>query len=206
MAMILNNPGSISTVRFGNYPTNYAQFDASGTLRFYGDATAWDDYLGSLNRDRQGAAQKPDYSYTELGLLFPQNDATEIAYLVFQMSHSKLLDSLIHLHIHYFQEEATQPTFKVDYRIYNNGAVPPGSWTTISTADNTKGIFAYPGGTILQIAEFPLITPPIPEGVSVNLDVQLYRDDDDVTGDVLGKYVDFHYQRDSLGSDEEYTK
>ena len=65
----------------------------------------WDDFVISSNRARQGVAQKPDYDFTNLGLLFPQNDDTEIAYFVAQMSHSKKLNEPIFFHVHYIQTE-----------------------------------------------------------------------------------------------------
>jgi hypothetical protein len=168
--------------------------------------TAWDDFLIVLNPGTQGATSKPDYDFTNLGLLFPQNDNTEIAYAVAQMSHSKLMDSDINLHIHYIQNSSDEPTFKIDYKFYLNGAAVPGSWTTISTADNDKALLTYSSGSIMQIGKFPAISPPSSETVSANLDIKLYRDDNDRTGDCLAKYVDFHYQIDQPGSNEEYTK
>jgi len=169
-------------------------------------APRWTDFSVPLTRDKQGQSSKPDYDFTNLGLLFPQNDATEIVYLTFQMDHRKLLDSDISLHVHYIQSESTQPTFKIDYKFYNNGEAVPGSWTTISTADESKGLFAYTSGSILQIGEFPMTSPPANEDVSANLDIRFYRDDNDLTGDALTKYIDFHYQMDDDGSRLEYTK
>jgi hypothetical protein len=185
---------------------NYTEFESDGTVELHGDATTWDDLSAPLNTERQGAGGKPDYDFTNLGLLFPQNDDTEIAYLVIQMQHQKLMDSDIKLHVHYIQDVAAQPTFKIDYRFYNNNGTVPGSWTTISTADGSKGFFSWSSGSLLQIATFPAVSAPANETVSANLDIKLYRDDNDVTGDVLAKYVDLHYQIDSFGSREEYTK
>lgn len=180
-------------------------------LKKHGDTlylpdTVWDDLSLELNASRQGALSKPDYDYTNLGLLFPQNDTAEIAYATRQMPHAKKLDSDIYVHVHYIQDEATQPIFKIDYKFYNNNSAPPGSWTTLSTADGSQGIFTYTSGSLLQIATFPAITPPSPESVSANLDVKLYRDDNVVTGDVLTKYVDIHIEIDTFGSAGQYNK
>ena len=172
-----------------------------------GDAITWDDFSVPLTRDKQGQSAKPDYDFTNLGLLFPQNDDTEIVYLVMQMQHRKLLGSDIKLHVHYIQSEATQPTFKVDYKFYNNGAAVPGSWTTLSTADGNKGSLPYTAGDMMQKAIFPAISAPANETVSANIDIKFYRDDNDLTGDSLAKYFDFHYQIDRMGgSREEYSK
>jgi hypothetical protein len=166
----------------------------------------WDDFSVPLTRDKQGANSKPDYDFTNCGLLFPNDDATEIVYLTFQMSHSKKLDTDIHLHVHYVQDEAGTPVFKIDYRWYNNGVAVPAGWTTISTGDGSGPVFSYDSGAILQILPFPTISPPSNEAVSSNLDVRFYRDDAAVAGDVLAKYIDFHYVKDQLGSDDEYEK
>lgn len=196
-----------ATADFGNTTLgNYIEIEADGTVELHGDATTWTDLSAPLNTERQGAAGKPDYDFTDLGLLFPQNDDTEIAYLIVQMKHQKLLGSDIKLHVHYIQDEAAQPTFKIDYRWYNNDSAVPGAWTTISTADGNKGVFTWSSGSLLQIATFPAVSAPASETISSNIDIKLYRDDNDVTGDVLAKYVDLHYQIDSLGSRQEYVK
>lgn len=170
------------------------------------DGITWDDLSVSLTRDKQGQSSKPDYDFTENGLLFPQNDPAEIVYLVIQMKHAKVLGTGLMPHVHYIQDEVPQPTWKIDYRWYNNGAAVPGSWTTISTADGNKGVFDYTSGAIMQIGAFVEVLPPASEDVSSNFDLRLYRDDNDVTGDVLAKFIDLHYQIDSLGSDAEYVK
>lgn len=196
-----------STGQFGNVTGgNYSEFETDGTLELHGNATTWEDLSAPLNTERQGAGGKPDYDFTNLGLLFPQNDDAEIAYLIIQMQHQKLLESDIKLHVHYIQSVAAQPTFKIDYRWYNNSSTVPGSWTTISSADGSKGLFSWSSGSILQIATFPTVSALTGETVSSNIDIKLYRDDNDVTGDVLAKYVDLHYQVDSFGSREEFSK
>jgi len=141
-----------------------------------------------------------------LGLLFPQNNAEEIASFIIQFSHSKALGTHIEPHIHYIQDEATSPIFKIDYKWYNNGAAVPAGWTTISTADGAGAVFPYTSGSILQILPFPDISAIAGEDVSSNLEIKLYRDDNVVTGDVLFKYFDVHYIKDASGSKSEYTK
>ena len=185
---------------------NYLEVEGDGTKILHGNATTWTDFSVPLTRDKQGQSSKPDYDFTNLGLLFPQNDTAEIVYLVLQMDHRKKMDSDIFFHIHYIQAHVTKPTYKIDYKFYKNGAAVPGSWTTLSTADGSKGIFTYSSGSILQIATFPVITPPLDETVSANLDIKFFRDDNDLAGDSLAKYIDFHYEIDSDGSRQEFVK
>jgi len=166
----------------------------------------WDDIRFPFTQTRVGALTKPDFDTTNVGLLFPQDDATEIVYILAQMEHIWKLESTISPHIHYIQSAAAQPTFKMAYRWYKNGATVPGSYTVISTADGSKGIFPYTSGSILQIAEFPDIAGTGIDTVSSFLDIKIYREDDDVTGDVLTKEFDIHIQIDAIGSLQEYTK
>ena len=165
----------------------------------------WTDKSFPATRQRQGATQKPDFDYTNMGLLFPQNDPSEIVYIIDQMDHRKKFDTNVRLHMHFIQTVATLPIFKCDYRFWNNGGEVPG-FTTISTADGGGAVFTFTANPILQIMSFPEIPHPDPEGISANLEMKIYRDDNLVTGDVLVKYFDYHYQMDSDGSRQEFIK
>jgi len=187
--------------------SNYTSFDGSGTWTLVGAATVFDDMSAPLTPDKQGSNSKPDYDFTNLGLLFPQDDATEQVHLIIQFSHSKKLNTSISPHIHFIQDEASLPTFVYNYRWYSNGGHVPSNWGTGTTADGSKGVFAYTSGSMLQIGSFPDVTPPMEnEGVSSNFEMILWRNDDDVTGDVLAKYIDIHYEVDTAGSNSEYVK
>lgn len=165
--------------------------------------TVWDDERFPFSRDRQGVANKPDYDFTNMGLLFPQNDATEIAYIIAQMSHKYKTGTNIHPHIHYVQDEAQEPVFKMDYRWYDKGTDPTGSFTTI-----TANVFQYTyiSGSLFQKLEFPAIDGSGISAVSSFLDIKIYRDDNVVTGDVLVKEFDLHYEIDTIGSASEHVK
>jgi len=67
-------------------------------------------------------------------------------------------------------------------------------------------LFAYSSGDLAQISAFPAIDMSGITGVSPILQIKVYRDDNTTAGDVLGQELDFHYQRDSFGSEEEYAK
>lgn len=169
------------------------------------DKVAFEDERGPATAGRQGALSKPDFDYTNIGLLFPNGDDTEKLYYADQLPHSTRIGTIfISPHIHYLQDESDVPTFKLDYRFYNNGEAVP-SFTTISTDDGGGVVFTYSSGTILQILPFPDVAV---EGVEPSMwyDMILYRDDSLVTGDVLVKSFDFHRPVDTLGSSTEYTK
>ena len=188
----------------GNAATSGPGAPDSGDLA----AVRWTDKSFPLGRDRQGVSQKPDFDYTNLGLLFPQNDTSEEIYVIDQMDHRKKLDTALRLHIHYLQTSSDLPNFTVEYKWYNNGSPMPGGFLTLNTDDGDGPAFTYPGsGSILQIIRFQEISiPGGVEGISSNFEFKLYRNDNRVTGDVLTKYVDYHYQMDDQGSRQEFIK
>ena len=164
----------------------------------------WDDLKAPATTIRQGATSKPDFDTTNMGLLFPQNDATEIAYIIMQFPHARKAGTDIKPHVHYLQSQATTPTFKIAYRWYDNNDDPTGSFTTVAS---TGSAFTYSSGDIAQIATFDAIDGSGITGVSSILEVKLYREDNDVAGDILVKEFDVHYQIDQeRGSRQEYTK
>lgn len=163
----------------------------------------WDDLKAPSTRIRQGATAKPDFDDTNMGLLFPQNDATEIGYIILQFPHAYKEGSNIRPHIHYVQDEVADPVFKFDYRWYNTDSDPSGSFTTL-TQDDTA--FVYSSGSLHQIATFPEIDGT-GKTLSSIIEIKLYRDDNVVSGDVLTKEFDIHYQIDQeRGSRQEFVK
>lgn len=163
----------------------------------------WENLRFLLNRSKVGVLNKPDYDFTNLGLLFPKNDASEIAYFQAQMSHTKKLGSSVRPVVVFVQTSASTPTFKMDYRFILSGGAATGSFTTI-TASTFR--HTYTSGSILQEAVFPLITLASEVSLGGFLDIKLYRDDNVVSGDVLAKEFNILYQRDTVGSFGEATK
>jgi len=167
-----------------------------------GGQNRWDDLRFSANLLKLGATSKPDFDYTNVGLLFPQNDATEKIYLNAQIPHNWLLGSSLYPHLHYVQDESEEPTFKLDYRWYETGGDPTVGFTTI-TADTWQ--VSYSSGSILQVLSFPAISGTGKDTLSSMLDLILYRDDNTVSGDILVKEFDIHYQKSGWGSRQEFT-
>lgn len=168
------------------------------------ETVGWDDLQAPATTVRQGASTKPDFDSTNMGLLFPQNNTAEIGYIIMQFPHARASGSDIKPHVHYVQAQATAPTFKIDYRWYDNNEDPTAGFTT---ATATGSAFTYSSGSIAQIATFDAINGSGITGVSSILEVKLYRDDNDVSGDVLVKEFDVHYQIDQeRGSREEFVK
>ena len=161
----------------------------------------WDDLRFPLTRDKQGQSSKPDFDFADLGLLFPQNDDAEIVYLIAQFSHERKNGSNIRPHVHFIQDNALTPVYKMDYRWWDNGELMPGAFTTITA---NSFVFTYSGGGMLQIVDFPEIDGSTITGVSSMMDIKLYRDDNVAIGDVLTKEYDIHFQNDMSGSRMEY--
>lgn len=152
---------------------------------------------------RQGALTKPDFDYTNVGLLFPQNDPAEVAFIIGQLPHAAALHPRTYLagtsiipHIHYRQTGSSVPVFKLDYKWFNNGEAEPASFTTITT---TGVKFTYTSGNFAQMLMFPAIDGT-GKHTSSNLVMKLYRDDNVVTGDVLVREFDIHYLAFSQGT------
>jgi len=193
------------------FPKETTVFDIDLGIWFIGDGITlggvengqgdrWDDLRFPFTQTKTGANLKPDFDETNLGLLFPNGDSTEKVFIIAQMAHNWKMGTSIHPHIHWIQTESTTPTWKMDYRWYSNGDVVP-SFTTVETSSVE---IPYVSGSMLQISSFGTIDSTGITGVSSFFEAKIYRDDTDVTGDVLGKEFDIHYIVDSLGSVEEY--
>jgi hypothetical protein len=167
------------------------------------DGTVWDDLRAPFTQVRQGALLKPDFDETNVGLLFPQNDPTEIAFIIMQLPHDYKQGTNIKPHVHWQQSAATAVTWKMDYKLFDPEELIPASFTTLTTS---TGVFTYTSGNLHQISSFGEIDCSGVSGVSSVLLVKVYRDDNTTTGDVLGFEFDVHYQRDTMGSRQEFIK
>jgi hypothetical protein len=76
------------------------------------------------------STNKPDYDYTNLGFLFPQNITTEIVNITVQLPHKWKEGTTIYPHVHVRQAANQQAVFKLDYLWYNAGDTIPTTWTT----------------------------------------------------------------------------
>lgn len=191
-------------LRVGAWPDSKLTITEYGEVVLSGDATAFDDLRIPLTQTKQGATAKPDFDYTNIGYLFPQNDPDEILYIIAQMPHSWKQGSTIYPHIHYSQDESGQPVFKIDYKWVNTGGTLPAEFTTLALNTN---VFTYSSGTIHQICgSGGTGIAGTGKTLSSLLLIKLYRDDNVVSGDVLAYDFDIHFQIDGYGSKTEYGK
>jgi hypothetical protein len=167
-----------------------------------GAATYWDDLLMPLQQGKQGQTDQPAWDATNLGYLFPQNNATHILYLMCQIPHRWKEGTAIYPHVHWKQAANQTPVFKIDYKWTSLGGAVPGAWTTYTMS--TKAA-TYTSGTIHQLSYGAAIAGT-GHTISSVMEIKLYRDDNAYTGNVLATSFDIHFESDLLGSRTEYTK
>jgi hypothetical protein len=193
----LNNPANtIRTIKCsGNPPIEYTD-------------TTWNDLKAPFTQVRLGALLKPDFDYTNMGLLFPSGDTSEIAYLIMQFDHEYKLGTDIYPHIHWQQMNSNAVVWKFDYKWFDEGDTTPAAWTTVTA---TGKAFTYTSGNLAQIETFDAIDGSGISGVSSLFLAKVYRDDvvDGGAGgsDALAWEFDIHYEVDTPGgSHSQYSK
>ena len=144
-----------------------------------------------------GALDKPDFDYTNIGLLFPENNESEAIYIVAQMPHSWQEGTTIFPHVHIRQTQATVPKFEMEYKIYNVGDTVP---ATFSNYVMDTGAITWTSGTIGQLIHGGAGIDMTGFTASAIILIKLYRQTGDgYTGDVLFDEFDIHYQVSKLG-------
>lgn len=193
--------GSGSAAEFGD-GTNKLTITNNGTLLLSGCATTWDDFRVPLTQTKQGATAKPDFDYTNVGYLFPQNDPDEILYIIAQMPHTWKEGSDIGPHVHWRQTANQNAVFKISYAWTNNGS----PISAFSTYVMDQPEFSFSSGSLMQLSAGSALISGVGKTLSSMLMIKLYREDNVYTGDALVYDFDIHYEKDSLGSNEEYNK
>lgn len=195
---------SFNSVQVGN-TTDYCKIDSGGTLSLAGSATVWDDLRGPVTTTKPNAAGKPNFDYTNVGYLFPKNDATEILSGIMQLPHSYKLTSKIYPHIHWVQGMSSGAKFYIDYRWVNLAGSTTGSFTTYPMIDTS--IAWNSASTMHQLSTNTAgISGSSITELSSIFSYKLYRNDNDYAGDALATEFDIHYEMDTLGSNQELVK
>lgn len=214
-----------SNSQFGTIDTHYTNFDSTGHQTMVGDARPWRDALTdalNLQKSGTGVALNP----TEATVEFASNAAyhatftsADAVYCNIQLNHDKDLTSSIYPHIHWFQEKAYMPNFLVEYRWQRNGQTKTTGWTAMKC--NTPAFNYTPGTTLDQICIGSGISVPSGTNISDIVQFRIYRDTTGVSTTYTGTTCpyntggnavvgvlafDAHFQINSLGSTDEYTK
>lgn len=164
----------------------------------------WDDIVFEFTPTRKNpTTDLPHYDEANIGLLFPQNDATEAVFITCQLPHAWEVGSIIYPHVHVVQAHAGQAVFKMDYKWYDIGDPIPAEWTTyvMDTYADTSA-YSVPRSQILKGTGID----GTGKDISSILKLKLYRDDNAYVGDILADQFDIHILIDELGSRTEYTK
>jgi hypothetical protein len=194
--------------------TNNAKIDAGGHLEFEGTGTNFDDMNAdalSVQVQGVGVSRDPAESCVTFATTADLND---YAYANFQFSHSRKNGADVYPHVHYWQDNDNLPNFLIQYRWQINGEAKDATWKNYPL---DLAAFDWVSGTLVQIAYNSAgITPPAGDDVSSILQLRLYRDNDNDSGQFAGAdpytgsvsvvFIDVHYERDSVGSDLQYEK
>jgi hypothetical protein len=177
--------------------------------------TRWDDLrFPAVGQQVDTSSGRLDYDYINCGINFAVNArySEEPLCHVVQIPHNKQFGTALKPHIHWEQNSADTPNWLLEWRWVNNGELRG----TYQLSAHSSNVFPYVSGNLQQITTFPEIPAPVRESVSSILDVKLYRDSantstlfsgsDTYSGPALLKEFDIHYQIDSFGSTEEYSK
>lgn len=199
---------------FGNISGgNYTSIESDGTIKFNGDATVFDDESRDIT-SIEVTGTEVSINSTELSVDFTDTaQLNDYAYTNFQFKHARKLDTIIYPHVHWTQESSDIPNFLVQYRWQVNGQSKVTTWSNYILDTNA---FTYVSGSLNQISYGSGIAAPTIDGISGILQVRLIRDTDNdsteftvadaYTGTVQVTELDIHYEIDTIGSREEYTK
>jgi len=200
---------------------DYAEIDGGGQIRLYGDATQWEDLKVPVLSTKSGGTKDPNFkkafdngsgSQGVFTYYFDPNVEEEL-YFAVQLPHNWMIGSDIEPHVHWIPE--------------GNGAVSElVSWGLEYTWADIGGVF---GNTTILYSNthFPADSAFVDgkhyitglgsisgtgKTFSSMLICRVFRDatgsgeTDSYTSDAGLLEVDFHYQVDSFGTNEEYVK
>jgi hypothetical protein len=190
---------------------NYTKITGDGSLSYVGNATRWEDLKVPVNSVKiKKTLTEPtwrDFLGNTALLWFDNGD--DVVFTV-QMPHAWKEGSRIYPHVHWVTETnaGSNVSWALEYTWSNAGEVFP---TTATITGNVPGVGS--GNAYVHN-----ITPLGTDGISGKdasdnnhtlssmLVCRLYRGSDSYSGDAGLLEIDFHYQVDSDGSNQEYTK
>lgn len=205
--------------------TDYTVFDSTGHQSMVGNARPWRDELGdALSIQKNGVGITLDLD--DCTINFDYNavyhataSLSDMLYKNVQLNHDRDLTSVLHPHIHWFQEKNYVPNFLLGYRWQTLSKAKVTPWTLI--ACNTVE-FPYIGSAMHQLSEIATpIAVPANTVLSDIVQFRIYRDTTNASGKFIGgtdpyntggnasaKVLSFdvHFMLNSLGSTDELTK
>lgn len=194
---------------------NYTGIDGGGHLKMFGTATVFLDELYPLIGQKLESPSSDIVTNLAEGALEFKTSATLADYVVMpvQINHDWKVASNIYPHLHWWQTSTVVPNWLILHRWEVQGSAKMEAWSTQAW---TSHAFAYSGGTFNQITVFGTITPPGNSGLSDILQIRLLRDTanasaafgtiDELAASVYAVSLDVHKEKDTLGSNQEYSK
>lgn len=202
---------SITTsLKFGDVTSgDYFEIEPDGTVVYRGDATVWDDIVGSLIGTRlYSVVGTLDYNFDNNSITMQPGggiaDSNDRLIFTFQYPHGAITGGTMNLHVHWEQYDALDREFTVQYRVQSNGNAKATAWTTVVVSTNSNNLFSYTSGTINQITELVEVDLTS-KGLSAAVQFRLARTDSQL-GDIESTFVDAHVARDMNGSRQEWVK
>jgi hypothetical protein len=184
--------------------------DHSGHISLKSGATVWEDLREPLNGDNlYSAPGKADFDWTELAVTFDPSGSLltdgDVIAQTYQLPHSTKLNSILKLHIHWWQTDSVSRQFTWKYRLQSQGSSKSTAWSSdIIVNTDSSNSFAYVSGAVNQATRLGNIDIT---GLSLSAMVQIkLTRTDAVAGKLFATYLDLHYEIDSLGSNTEFTK
>ncbi len=170
--------------------------------------TVWTDLRVSFTEAQPGPANNPGFDVFQGAVRAYHFDpnAEEELFVIVQIPHSYKYGTDLHPHIHW--APTTTNTDPVRWCLEYTLAEVDGTYgapTTLCENDAADGT-AYKH----QYFDLGNISGAAIDTLSATLVCRVYRDADDAaddyTGDAVGLELDFHFEKDAFGSDEELTK
>lgn len=203
----------IRGARYGALPSNYSTFADDGTLRLYGDATAWDDLLTGTTAARTGVVTPTSGTgfrgdSNVYRIAFVNTQADELQFEV-QFSHAWKEGSTFYPHVHFCPEGAggtdNAARFVLGYRFANVDEQFPASESTLEMTKTWTG-----DKTWYHLIASNATGISVPTGtLSAIMKCRVYRDNtvtNNLAANVTVLYFDWHIEKDAFGSATEYTK
>lgn len=207
----LSAAGDGSSLTFGTSP-DYIQYDATaGYFKYYGNNTVWDDLRIQVLTRTGGTAPTFTAGFAGNSTLYTYrfDDLTlQNVYFEAQMPHS-WAGTTIYPHVHWSPVDGSTGTCKwvLEYTWVNYDGTFGASGTlaldgVVSAASQWKHMIAENATGITPTAS--------QNAISSMLICRIYRDagvaGDDLAGEASLLSIDFHYEKNTEGSKEEYVK
>lgn len=189
---------------------NTLDVETDGTLTLNAGATVWTDVATSLIGRRLFSNQGTiDYDYNENCLLLSDDgdisNRNDRVVFNLQLPHECKLDSELRLHIHWEQTSSDTKEFTVQYRVQTNGGTKNTTWTTAVSNSDSDSNFTYISGTLNQITRLAAIDLT-GAAISAVVQIRFTRSDVGSNDELKATFIDAHFEKDALGSRQEFVK